>query len=106
MPDSLRVLIVEDSLADAFLIVRELSDGGFEIISERVANATAMQAALEGHAWDLIISNYSTRCDRRQRELWFESPLPPLARDERTNSILTRPRVCSTQPRARFLRLL
>src|SRR5690348_1167158 len=34
MPDSLRVLIAEDSLEDAFLIV-------------------------QGHAWDLIISDYS-----------------------------------------------
>src|SRR5437868_1372402 len=59
MPDSLRVLIVEDSAEDAFLIVRELSDGGFEVTSECVASATAMQAALEGHAWDLIISDYS-----------------------------------------------
>lgn len=59
MPDSLRVLIVEDSLEDAFLIVRELSGGGFEVTSERVASAAAMQAALEAHAWDLIISDYS-----------------------------------------------
>jgi PAS domain S-box-containing protein len=58
MPDSLRVLVVEDSLEDAFLIVRELSDGGFEVTSERVVSATGMQAALEGHAWDLIISDY------------------------------------------------
>jgi PAS domain S-box-containing protein len=59
MPDSLRVLIVEDSLEDAFLIVRKLSAGGFEVTSERVASAVAMQSALEEHAWDLIISDYS-----------------------------------------------
>ena len=59
MPDSLRVLIVEDSPEDALLIVRELSGGGFEVASERVASAAAMQAALEAHAWDLIISDYS-----------------------------------------------
>jgi PAS domain S-box-containing protein len=58
MPDSLRVLIVEDSPEDAFLIVRELSRGGFEVTAERVASAVAMQAALEAHAWDLIISDY------------------------------------------------
>jgi len=58
MTDSLRVLIVEDSLEDAFLIVQELSGGGFEVTSERVASAIAMQAALEAHAWELIISDY------------------------------------------------
>jgi len=58
MKDSLRVLIVEDSPEDACLIVRELSGGGFEVSSERVVSATAMQAALEAHTWDLIISDY------------------------------------------------
>src|SRR5260221_4342043 len=59
MADSLRVLIVEDSPEDAFLIVQELSGGGFTVISERVASATAMQGALEAHSWNLIISDYS-----------------------------------------------
>lgn len=58
MLDVLRLLIVEDSPEDAVLIVRELSSGGFDVISERVATATAMQAALEVHAWDLVISDY------------------------------------------------
>ena len=49
---------MEDSLADAFLVVQELSGGGFEVASERVASAVAMQAALEGQEWDLIISDY------------------------------------------------
>src|SRR5205807_2247573 len=57
--DSLRVLIVEDSLEDAFLIVQELSDGGFEVTSQRVATAVAMEAALEAQKWDLIIGDYS-----------------------------------------------
>ena len=50
---------MEDSLEDAFLVGQELSGGGFEVTSERVASAAAMQAALERHAWDLIISDYS-----------------------------------------------
>jgi PAS domain S-box-containing protein len=58
MPESLRVLIVEDSLEDAFLIVQELSRGGFQVTSERIASAGAMQAALAAHTWDLIISDY------------------------------------------------
>jgi two-component system cell cycle sensor histidine kinase/response regulator CckA len=59
MTDLLRVLIVEDSPEDAVLIVRELSGGGFEVASERVETAFAMQAAVEGRKWDLIISDYS-----------------------------------------------
>jgi len=59
MPDSLRVLIVEDSPEDAFLLVRELSGGGFEVTSERVASVAAMQTALEASTWDLLISDYS-----------------------------------------------
>jgi PAS domain S-box-containing protein len=59
MTDLLRVLIVEDSPEDAFLIVRELTRGGFEVASERVASAVAMEAALKEQPWDLIISDYS-----------------------------------------------
>jgi len=59
MIESLRVLIVEDSPEDASLIIRELSDGGFQVTAERVATADAMHAALEAHKWDLIISDYS-----------------------------------------------
>jgi PAS domain S-box-containing protein len=59
MPDSIRVLIVEDSLEDAFLLVQELSAGGFEVTSERVVSGVALQAALEAHTWDVIISDYT-----------------------------------------------
>ena len=58
MAETLRVLIAEDSLEDAFLIVQELSGGGFEVTSERVASAVAMHSALDRHAWDLIIADY------------------------------------------------
>ncbi len=59
MSESLRVLVVEDSVDDAFLIVRELSRGGFEMIWERVESAATMQAAMEMQTWDLIICDYS-----------------------------------------------
>jgi PAS domain S-box-containing protein len=59
MLDSLRVLIVEDSLEDAFLMVKELSGGGFDVSPERVESAAAMQDALNADSWDLIISDYS-----------------------------------------------
>src|SRR5258707_529996 len=59
MPDLLRFLIVEDSLNDTFLIVRELQAGGFEVVFERVHAASTIQAALNAKNWDLIISDYS-----------------------------------------------
>src|SRR5260370_11007672 len=59
MPDLIRVLIVEDSPEDSLLIVRELQEGGFEVVFERVDTATAMEAALQAKNWDTIISDYS-----------------------------------------------
>jgi PAS domain S-box-containing protein len=59
MPDPLRVLMVEDSVEDTFLTVRELQRGGFNVTFERVETPAALQAALEAHPWDLIISDYA-----------------------------------------------
>lgn len=55
----LRVLIVEDSEADAILLSRELRDSGYEISFERVASSTSMSAALQKQHWDLVISDYT-----------------------------------------------
>jgi PAS domain S-box-containing protein len=55
----LRVLIAEDSEADALLLVRELKRGGYEPTCERVDTASAMKAALERQAWDLVIGDYN-----------------------------------------------
>jgi two-component system cell cycle sensor histidine kinase/response regulator CckA len=55
----LRVLIAEDSEADARLLLRELQRAGYEPTSERVDNPTAMTSALDRHAWDLVIGDYS-----------------------------------------------
>ncbi len=59
MAASLRVLIVEDSVEDTFLIVRELQRGGFNVAFERVETAAAMRGSLRPGAWDLIVSDYS-----------------------------------------------
>ena len=59
MENPLRVLIVEDSVDDTFFIVRELQKGGYNVDFERVETATAMQVALRGRTWDLIISDLS-----------------------------------------------
>ncbi len=55
----LRILLVEDSEDDARLILREIRRGGYEIETERVETAGAMQTALARHTWDLIISDFS-----------------------------------------------
>ena len=59
MQEKLRILIIEDSEKDAFLILRELERGGFTIESERVATEAGMTSALRTKHWDLVISDYS-----------------------------------------------
>jgi PAS domain S-box-containing protein len=54
----LRILIVEDSVADTELLVRELERGGYRVASERVQTATAFQEALTRSTWDVVVSDY------------------------------------------------
>src|SRR6267378_1634693 len=54
----LRVLFVEDSAADAELMLRALKAGGFDLVHERVETAAALRAALEGITWDVVLSDY------------------------------------------------
>ena len=59
MSEPLRLLLVEDSEADAKLVLRMLKLGGFNVQSERVESAPTMAAALERQAWDAVISDYT-----------------------------------------------
>ena len=59
MPESLRVLLVEDSEDDATLLVRQLRRDGFDARVERVETAAEMDAALDRESWDLIIADYA-----------------------------------------------
>ena len=59
MPVPLRVLIAEDSEEDARLLLRELERAGYHPTFERVDSPPAMAAALDRHAWDLVIGDYS-----------------------------------------------
>ena len=52
-----RILIVEDSLRDLDLIVREFRVSGYDIAFERVETAQEMSAALAAAPWDVIISD-------------------------------------------------
>lgn len=58
MSQPLRVLLVEDSEQDAFLILRALQNGGFQPECKRVDTPQEMAAALTAGAWDLVISDY------------------------------------------------
>jgi PAS domain S-box-containing protein len=58
MAKQLRALIVEDSVDDALLLVRELQQGGYELTYRRVDTASAMTAALGTEPWDIVYSDY------------------------------------------------
>jgi len=55
----LRVLLVEDSADDEELLLRELRNGGYDVVHERVDNEAAMMAALARESWDVILSDYA-----------------------------------------------
>ena len=57
-PQSLRVLMVEDSEDDALLIIRELKKGGYNPVYERVETAAAMKKALSQNQWEIILCDY------------------------------------------------
>lgn len=54
-----RLLLIEDSEDDAFLLVRELRRGGFELDFIRIETPQALEAALDAKVWDAVISDYS-----------------------------------------------
>src|SRR5437867_1664766 len=56
---ALRVLIVEDSVADTELMVRALRAAGFAPLHERVETAEAMREALARQPWDVVLSDYT-----------------------------------------------
>jgi|CZKU01.1.fsa_nt_gi signal transduction histidine kinase len=55
----LSVLLVEDSVDDASLVVRELERGGFVPTIDRVETQAAFNMALASGTWDVIISDYT-----------------------------------------------
>ncbi|WP_141730777.1 hybrid sensor histidine kinase/response regulator [Oligoflexus tunisiensis] len=55
----LHVLIIEDSEDDLLLLLRELRKGRFQIEYSCVANAQDLEKSLEGHPWDVILSDYN-----------------------------------------------
>ncbi|MBX3023964.1 PAS domain S-box protein [bacterium] len=58
MAKPLRVLLIEDSEADAELLLRELRRGGYETAWRRVDTATDLADALRDGPWDVITCDY------------------------------------------------
>ncbi len=58
MTTPLRLLLVEDSVDDALLLVRELEVGGYDVKCERVQTFKDMNTALDRERWDVIIADY------------------------------------------------
>jgi signal transduction histidine kinase len=56
---TLRLLLVEDSEADATLLLREVKRAGFDVSFVRVETEETMRAALKHGAWDLVLSDFS-----------------------------------------------
>jgi len=54
----LQVLVVEDSENDTKLLLEELHQGGYDAVHERVQTAAELTAALDRHAWDVVLSDY------------------------------------------------
>jgi sigma-B regulation protein RsbU (phosphoserine phosphatase) len=55
----LRLLLIDDSEADTERLLRKLSSGGYEPVSVRVENASALSRALLFGTWDLALCDYS-----------------------------------------------
>ena len=59
MTDALRLLMVEDSEADAEILARELKRAGFAVDFARVQTAADLNAALDRGTWDIIVGDNS-----------------------------------------------
>ncbi len=55
----LHVLLIEDSQDDAELILVALTEGGFDVTLARVETGEEMREALQGAAWDVVISDFN-----------------------------------------------
>ncbi len=58
-PRSIRLLLVEDSHDDAWMVQRQLERGGFAPDILRVQDASGVHGALRGGRWDLVIVDYA-----------------------------------------------
>ncbi len=55
---SLRVLLIEDSEDDEFLLRRTLKQAGFDVMLQRVETLSDLRAMMPPELWDIVISDY------------------------------------------------
>ena len=55
----LRILLIEDSEEDTELLLAEVRRAGFDPLHTRVETPEAMQKALAGNEWDVVIADYT-----------------------------------------------
>ena len=58
MTRPLSLLMVEDSEADAELLLVELRRSGFDVVFERVATEAELRLALESDAWQIVVCDH------------------------------------------------
>jgi CheY-like chemotaxis protein len=76
----LRVLMIEDSEADAELNIIPLVRGGYDLEWEVVQTADAMQAALQRATWDVILSDFTMPGSALQQHSIYCTPLARTSR--------------------------
>jgi len=54
----MQILIVEDSVSDALLLLAELERKGYTVVHQRVDTREGFLEALQTHSWDAIIADY------------------------------------------------
>jgi signal transduction histidine kinase len=59
MERAIKVLVVEDRLDDAELVLIELRAAGFDVEAQRVDTERDLNHALDAHRWDVIISDFA-----------------------------------------------
>jgi PAS domain S-box-containing protein len=59
MKTRIKLLLIEDSETDAFLIVREIEKSGFDVEYKRIETAKELQQFLNDVQWDVIISDFN-----------------------------------------------
>lgn len=58
MSKKLSILLIEDSLDDADIIVRHLVHAGYDVATTRISRRVELDNAIAGGVWDLVISDF------------------------------------------------
>jgi PAS domain S-box-containing protein len=77
MSQALKLLIVEDSENDVFLLLHTLRRGGYSVTSTVVDSPGAMRAALKNGDWDVVTSDHVMPCFNAPEALALAKELRP-----------------------------